>query len=88
MARNVNIDEFLQKQTITFTLNGKEFRVKDVPLEVRKMLEAEKIDEVEIVKKVLGCSDADLKGYGLVALNHIIKEVSENLFQESSQENQ
>jgi hypothetical protein len=33
---------------------------------------------------MLGCTDADLEGYGIVAFTNIISEVTKNLFPDAS----
>jgi hypothetical protein len=80
----VNIDEFLQDKAIKIVLKGKEFVVHDVSDEVRKLMDAEQPDYKAIVKAMLGCTDADLEGYGIVAFTNIIAEVTKNLFPDAS----
>ncbi|RLE61934.1 MAG: hypothetical protein DRJ47_11475 [Thermoprotei archaeon] len=80
----INIDEYLENQGLEFELHGKKFTVTDLNDKVREMLEAEQPNEREIVKELLGCTDEDLKGYGLVAFAAIIREVTENLLRPPS----
>lgn len=90
MTKVVDIDQFLQERAVTIKLNGKEFTVKDVSEETRKLMDQQddSSNHKEIVKSLLGCTDDDLKGYGLAAFTHIVNEVTRNLFPSSSQEDQ
>lgn len=85
----VDIDSYLDENAITIKIKGKEFTVKDLSDETQKKLEkAEKGEEIEyrdIVMSVLGCTEDDLSGYGIVALSTIIEKVTKNLFPSSSQ---
>jgi hypothetical protein len=47
-------------------------------------MDAEQPDYKAIVKAMLGCTDADLEGYGIVAFTNIIAEVTKNLFPDAS----
>ncbi len=89
----LNIDEFLKEKSVEVQLGGKKFIVKDLPLELQKMMrqvgkDEEGTDEVttrDVVMKILGCTEKDLEGYGMAAFAAIINQVTENLFQTSSQ---
>lgn len=86
--KTFNVDEFLNERAVEIDLGGKKFKVKDVPEEATELFGKEGVKPKEIVKVLLGCNDADLKGYGTAAFNAIINEVTENLFHTSSQKNQ
>lgn len=83
----VDIDEFLQEKSFTIKLNGKPFTVKDIDEDAFKMIREEGASK-EAIKKLLGCEDEDLKGYGVAAYGRIIKSVTENLLPAPSQEDQ
>ena len=80
----VNIDEFLQERQFTISLNGKEFVVRDIDPEAFEMLREHGANK-EAIKKLLGCEDQDLEGYGIAAYGKIVKSITENLLQEPSQ---
>lgn len=83
----VDIDEFLKEKAVTIKINGKNFTVKDIDEETQKKMSKseDEINYRDIVKSVLGCSDEDLQGYGIVAMATIIDEVTKNLFPSSSE---
>jgi hypothetical protein len=83
----VNIDEFLQEKAFEIVLNGKSFTVKDIDPEAFELLKNDGATK-EVIKKLLGCKDEDLKGYGIATYGKIIKEITENLLQEPSQNDQ
>lgn len=88
MGKKIDIDEYLQERSVEIVLNGKTFHVKDVDIETKKLIQAENVDEKKVVMKLLSCTEKDLEGYGLAAFTAIINQVTRNLFQTSSQENQ
>lgn len=85
--KSVNIDDFLKEKTFEIVLNGKKFQVKDIDPEAFEMLREHGASK-EAVKKMIGCSDQDLEGYGIAAYGKIVRSVTENLLQEPSLENQ
>ena len=88
MKKKINIDDYLVNQGVEITLGKKVFKVTDLPMDIKIELGKEDIDEKALVKKMLGCTDEDLEGYGLVAFAAIIREVTENLFRAPSLQNQ
>lgn len=87
----INIDEYLNENSVEITLNNKKFVVKDISEETQKLLRREEPgdnDHREIVKSMLGCTDNDLKGYGIAAFTAIITNVTKNLFPSNSQNDQ
>lgn len=86
--KTLNIDEYLNERSLDVQIGGKSFKVKDLPLEARTMMRQDDPDQKEIVKKILGCEDKDLEGYGVAAFAAIINQVTENLFRPSSQSGQ
>lgn len=85
MPKVINIDDFLKDKECEVHIGGKTYKVKDIPMEVRKLMQSPDSDSKEIVKKILNCEDKDLEGYGMAAFAAIINQVTENLFQPSSQ---
>ena len=85
MAKVIDIDKFLNEKECEIKIGGKTFIVKDIPMEVRKLMQEDAVDSKEIVKQILGCTDKDLEGYGMAAMAAIINQVTENLFTPSSQ---
>ena len=86
--KTFDVDQYLNERATQIKLNGKTFTVKDVPEEAQQMFGKEDAQPKEIVKTILGCADEDLKGYGTAAFSGIINEVTKNLFQDSSQNDQ
>lgn len=80
MGKKVDIDEYLQRNEVELTLNGKTFVVKDIPEDVVSMMREENSSQKEIVKKLLNCEDKDLEGYGVAAFAGIVKNVTDSLF--------
>jgi len=80
MGKVFNVDEYLVSNEIVIELGKKEFTVTDVSEEVRVMMKQEDVDQKEIVKKMLGCEDEDLAGYGMAAFSGITKHIMESLF--------
>lgn len=78
-----NVDEYLEENGITIELNKKKFHVKDIPADFQEALETK--SSKEVVKKMLGCSDDDITGYGEAAFAAIVNQVTSNLFPASSQ---
>jgi len=86
--KTFDVDKYLNERTTEVKINGKTFTVKDIPDDAQDLMNQEDIQPKEIVKKVLGCTDDDLKGYGTAAYSAIINEVTQNLFPDSSQNDQ
>lgn len=88
--KTLDVDQYLNDSAVEVKLNGKTFVVKDVYDETRQLMDKgeDEMDPKEVVKSLLGCTDEDLKGYGMVAFNKIITDVTENLFPSSSQSDQ
>lgn len=85
MAKVIDIDKFLSEKECEIRLGGKVFKVKDIPMSVRKLMQEDAGDSKEIVRQILGCEEKDLEGYGMAAMAAIINQVTENLFTPSSQ---
>ena len=83
-----NVDEFLKERSVEITLNGKKFVVKDIDPSIQKMMREDEPDHRKVVQQILRCNDEDLEGYGVAAFIGIINEVTKNLFQASSQNDQ
>lgn len=88
--KTLDVDQYLNDSAVEVKLNGKTFVVKDVYDETRQLMDKgeDEMDPKEVVKSLLGCTDEDLQGYGMVAFNKIITDVTENLFPSSSQSDQ
>jgi len=90
--KTFDIDKFLTENAVTITMKGKDFVVKDISEKARSLMSpeegVERKGEKEIVKALLDCMDKDLEGYGLAAYSKIIREITQNLLQTSSQESQ
>ncbi len=87
MGDNVfDVDEFLNNNSITIKLGGKEFLVSDIPYSFHEEL---KKDDVGSHKKaladLLGCDIKVLEKYGIAATNIIIEKINKSLFPKSSQ---
>jgi len=83
--KSFNVDDFLAENEVTVVLKGKEFSVRDVPEEALKHLEETSEPDLKgLVQQILGCSDEDLEGYGIVALTNLLEWLYENLFPEGS----
>ena len=80
-----NVDEYLNDKGIEIIINGKKFQVMDIPFEVHEKLQEDK-SQKEAVKMLLGCTDEDLKGYGIGAIGAIVRNIIENLFPKPSQD--
>ena len=87
--KTINIDDFLKERSLQFTLNGKNYIIKDISTKAIEILRSEETGrEKEGIKELLQCEDKDLEGYGLVTFNKILKDATENLLQGPSQEDQ
>lgn len=86
--KTFDVDKYLNERATEIKLNGKTFVVKDIPEDAQQMFGKEDAQPKEIVKVILGCTDEDLKPYGTAAYSGIINEVTKNLFQDSSQNDQ
>jgi len=89
----LDIDKFLEDNAVTIRLHGKEFTVKDIDNDAQQLMAKDEKDQSEshgkdIVKALLKCTDEDLEGYGSVAMAAIMKEITENLLLQPSQQNQ
>ena len=86
MTKVFDLDEYLVDKGITIKLKGKEFTVTDIPYGIaEKLKETSEEGQKAAVKEIVGCTDDDLKGYGIAAISAIIRNITENLFQEPSQ---
>lgn len=78
MSKVVNIDEFLNEKEMKFVIKGKEYIVKDIPLEAEDALK----DGVKGMRKALasmfGCGVEELEGLGQGACIKIWEEVNRN----------
>lgn len=86
--KTFNVDEFLKERSVEITLGGKTFMVKDIDPSIQKMMREEEPDHRKVVQSILRCEEKDLEGYGVAAFIGIINEVTKNLFQTSSQNDQ
>ncbi|HXK71964.1 MAG TPA: hypothetical protein PLQ68_04590 [Clostridia bacterium] len=80
----VNIDEFLDENSIEFTLNGKKYLVKDVDVSFEAM-DMENTDKREILANVLQCDVKELEKVGLLAITKVLSVITENFSQGVSQ---
>lgn len=78
-SKVLDIDEFLQTNSVVVRLGGKEYVVRDVPVEIQKELTKEEVDMVGVVAKLLGAPREEVEKYGVVALSQIVRFVQENL---------
>ncbi|RLG72207.1 MAG: hypothetical protein DRO11_02770 [Methanobacteriota archaeon] len=81
MRKVLNVDEFLQAQTIEVQLKGKTYLVKDIPVEVQDMLAKEPPDYAGAVAAILGIDRSELADCGIITLVKIVQFVHENLVQ-------
>jgi len=95
-----DVDDYLKTNGVTLIIKGKKFTVEDISYDVQAKFknlgeEVDKETDEETVTKsdeqkdllveIVGCSKDDLKGYGMVAINSMIRYLMENLFPEPSQ---
>lgn len=78
--KTVDIDKLLEEEGMEFVINGKKFVVKDVSDSMSDSMEAG-MKPREFVKAVLGATDEDLAGYGLLAMAKIVEQISTNFLQ-------
>ncbi len=85
MAKKFVLDQLLDDEAVTFVINGKEFTVRDMPLEMANPASESPEDQKKFVQDILGCSAEDLAPYGLIALTKIVNILMENLLSGASQ---
>ena len=80
-----DVDAYLQEKGVIIKLGKKNFTVTDIPFEAQKLMKnSEEDGQKKALQLILGCKEADLESYGMAATGHIIRHITENLFQEPS----
>jgi len=80
-----NVDEYLQEAGIDIILNNKTYTITDIPFELREQMAAPDADSREILQKLLGCEQKDLKDIGIATAVKILNTINEALFPPTSQ---
>lgn len=85
MAKTIDLNDLLEESAVTIKVNGKEYTVRDLPLDLTKDSDGDNGIRV-IVMKALKCEESDLEGLGIAALSKIMDVLYENLLPSRSSE--
>lgn len=79
--KSFNIDQLIEEQAIEIILNGKAYKIKDLPIDLLEQCTKEDgtVDNVKFVAKILKTPEAEIGDYGLITLAKIVELVTENL---------
>lgn len=78
MAKTIDLNDLLEESAVTIKVNGKDYTVRDLPLDLTKDSDGDNGIRV-IVMKALKCEESDLEGLGIAALSKIMDALYENL---------
>ncbi len=85
MAKTIDLNDLLEESAVTIKVNGKDYTVRDLPLDLTKDSDGDNGIRV-IVMKALKCEESDLEGLGIAALSKIMDVLYENLLPSRSSE--
>ena len=81
MKQKFDVDEFLKGAEFEVVLHGKSFFISDITEEIVAKFNDDSVKHKAIVKEILSCEDADLAGYGEIAMAAILKGITDHFFQ-------
>lgn len=83
--KTINIDDFLNENAVTVTVNGKDYVVRDIDFTLAEELSKNDSDKKAVVSKILNCNVKELDNYGAIGVMKIIAYLNENLLPKVSQ---
>ena len=78
--KTFDVDEFLKESGVKVIIKGKEYVVKDFPMDV-----PEDVDNKKFLANLIGCPEEDLDDYGMAALLNLYDFLYENLIPKNFQ---
>ena len=78
--KTFDVDEFLKESGVKVVIKGKEYVVKDFPMDV-----PDDADNKKFLADLIGCPEEDLDGYGMASLLKLYDFLYENLIPKNFQ---